>query len=137
MTLRVTLSQSSLENLHSLTLLGGADVAVDLHRFLARRVTQQLLGDPRMDARPVVEARRSMAEVVEPHPGQPGALQEPLEALGQPRPVDRVRALRDEDEAIGRSFVRALLLLAVQVGSESRYDERGRGMVVSDASVFS
>jgi hypothetical protein len=31
------------------------------HRRLARRVTQQLLGDPRMDARPDQQARRSMA----------------------------------------------------------------------------
>jgi hypothetical protein len=81
MTLRMTLSQGSLENVHGLTLLGGAEVAVDLHRRLARCVTQQLLGDPRMDARPDEEARRSMAEVVEPHPGQPGALQEPLEVV--------------------------------------------------------
>jgi hypothetical protein len=52
MTLKMTLSQGSLENLHGLTLLRGADVAVDLHRRLARRVTQQLLGDARMDACP-------------------------------------------------------------------------------------
>jgi hypothetical protein len=52
MTLKMTLSQRSLENLDRLTLLCRADVAVDLHRRLARCVTQQLLGDPRMDARP-------------------------------------------------------------------------------------
>ena len=50
MTLKMTLSQSSLENLYRLTLLRRADVAVDLHRGLARRVTQQFLGDARMDA---------------------------------------------------------------------------------------
>jgi hypothetical protein len=49
---KMTLSQSSLENLYRLTLLRRADVAVDLHRRLARRVTQQLLGDARMDACP-------------------------------------------------------------------------------------
>jgi hypothetical protein len=37
----MTLSQGSLENLDGLALLGGADVAVDLHRRLARCVTQQ------------------------------------------------------------------------------------------------
>jgi hypothetical protein len=47
----MTLSQGSLENLDGLTLLRGADVAVDLHRCLARCVSEQLLGDPRMDAR--------------------------------------------------------------------------------------
>jgi hypothetical protein len=41
MTLKMTLSQGSLENLDGLALLGGADVAVDLHRRLARCVTQQ------------------------------------------------------------------------------------------------
>jgi hypothetical protein len=43
----MTLSQGSLENIHGPRLLGGADVAVDLHRRLARCVPQQLLGDPR------------------------------------------------------------------------------------------
>jgi hypothetical protein len=67
----------------------GADVAVDLHRRRALRVTQQLLGDPRMDARADEEARRSMAEVVEPHPGQPGALEERLEVLNRARIDER------------------------------------------------
>ncbi|HEY3194264.1 MAG TPA: hypothetical protein VGK42_03415 [Candidatus Dormibacteraeota bacterium] len=65
----MTLSQSSLENLHRLTLLGGADVAVDLHRRLARRVTQQLLSDPRMDARSDEQARRSMARAKQARAG--------------------------------------------------------------------
>jgi hypothetical protein len=49
---KMTLSQGSLENLHGLTPLRRADVAVDLHRRLARSVTQELLGDPRMGTRP-------------------------------------------------------------------------------------
>ncbi|HUG94715.1 MAG TPA: ATP-binding domain-containing protein [Pleomorphomonadaceae bacterium] len=100
----MTLSQGSLENLDGLTLLRGADVAVDLHRRLARRVTQQLLGDPRMDARSDQQARCSMAEVVESHPGQPGASQERLEMLGQPRPIDRVaRSVTNTRPLVGAS----------------------------------
>jgi hypothetical protein len=38
-----------LQRVDGLALLGGADVAVDLHRRLARGVTEQLLSDPRMD----------------------------------------------------------------------------------------
>jgi hypothetical protein len=52
MTLKMTLSQGPLENLDGLTLLRRADMAVDLHRRLARRVTQQLLSDARMEPAP-------------------------------------------------------------------------------------
>jgi hypothetical protein len=55
------LSQGSLENPYRLTLLRGADLAVDLHRRLARRMTQQLLSDPRIDARSDQPARRSIS----------------------------------------------------------------------------
>ncbi len=126
MTLRMTLSQGSLEDLHGLTLLGGADVAVDLHRGLARRVAEQLVSDPRMDTRAYQQAGRAMAEVVEPHLRQARALQERLEVLGQPRPVDRVAPLSDDHQAVGWSFVGPLLLLALQVGTLSRLHIRSR-----------
>jgi hypothetical protein len=48
----MTLSRGSLADLHRLALLRRADVDVDLHRRLARRVTQQLLADVRMNACP-------------------------------------------------------------------------------------
>lgn len=103
----MTLSQRTLQDFDGLTLLSRADVAIDLHGGLARRVTQQLLGDARMDASPDQQARCAMAEVVQPHLGQPGACQERLEVLRQPRPVDRV--------ALIARFVGALLPLALDV----------------------
>jgi len=49
----VTLSRDGLlQHVNGLALLGRADVAVDLHRRLARCVTQQLLADVRMNACP-------------------------------------------------------------------------------------
>jgi hypothetical protein len=42
-----------------------------------------------------------MAEVVKPHPQQPGPMQQGLEVLRQPGPVNRVAPFSDEDKAAG------------------------------------
>lgn len=68
-----------------------------------------------------------MAEVVEPHPRQAGPIQQGLEVLRQPGPVDRVAPFSDEGKAIVGRFVGALLPLARQVSFQSRHDERGQG----------
>jgi len=61
-TLSVTLShEGSLEYVHCLALLPRCDVAVDLHRRLAGRVTEQFLSNPWMHTRSDLDERRCLS----------------------------------------------------------------------------
>lgn len=60
-----------------------------------------------------------MPQVVQAHPLEPGAPQERLEVLCQPRSVDGVPARRDEDEAIVVGGIGPLTLLTIEVRSEA------------------
>ncbi len=61
-----------------------------------------------MDSGADQQARCAMAKIMEPHAWQPRALQECLEVLREPRPVDGVATWGDEDESVVDANVRPL-----------------------------